>query len=172
MTELRKIDNNELQKILEKHLLWLEGNAEGTRANLSSANLSSADFSGANLRYADLSGAKGLLNDMDYLVENFEKTNEGYVGYKVFGMYYSIPEHWNLQPNEIIEEVVNSNRADICGCGINIATKEWIKREKPLVTRAWKVLIKWEWLPSVIVPYNTDGKIRCGKAMLLEEVEI
>ncbi len=141
-------------------------------ANLSGANLSGADLRYANLSYADLSYAKGLLNDMDYLATNFEKTNEGYIGYKVFGMYYPIPEHWNLQPNEIIEEVVNSNRTDTCGCGVNIATKEWIKREKPFVTKAWKVLIKWEWLPSVVVPYNTDGKIRCGRVMLLEEVEI
>ena len=148
-----------------------------SNANLRSANLSGADLSGANLRSADLSGAdlsgaKGLINDIDYLAENFEKTNEGYIGYMIHGMYYTIPEHWKLQPNEIIEEVVNSNRTDTCGCGVNIATKEWIKRENPFVTKAWKVLIKWEWLPSVVVPYNTDGKIRCGRAMLLEEVEI
>ena len=148
-----------------------------SNANLRSANLSGADLSGANLRSADLSGAdlsgaKGLINDIDYLAENFEKTNEGYIGYMIHGMYYTIPEHWKLQPNEIIEEVVNSNRTDTCGCGVNIATKEWIKRENPFVTKAWKVLIKWEWLPSVVVPYNTDGKIRCGRVMLLEEVEI
>ena len=177
MTELRKIDNNKLRKILEKHKLWLQDGTKGERANLSYATLSYANLSYADLRNANLSGAnfsdaKGLLNDIDYLAENFDKTNEGYVGYKVFGMYYTIPEHWNLQPNEIIEEVVNSNRTNTCGCGVNIATKEWIKREKPLVTRAWKVLIKWEWLPSVVVPYNTDGKIRCGRVMLLEEVEI
>ena len=192
MTKLRRIDNNELQEILEKHKLWLQDRIKGKRANLSCASLSeanlscaslrsadlrSASLSGADLRSADLSGTdlsgvRGLINDIDYLAENFEKTNEGYVGYKVFGMYYTIPEHWKLQPNEIIEEVVNSNRTDTCGCGVNIATKEWIKREKPFVTKAWKVLIKWEWLPSVVVPYNTDGKIRCGRVMLLEEVEI
>ena len=187
MTKLRRIDNNELQEILEKHKSWLQNCTKGERANLSKEDLSKEDLSkadlskadlrgvklkGANLRGANLSGAKGLLNDIDYLAENFEKTDDGYVGYKVFGMYYSIPYYWKLQHNEIIEEVVNSNRTDMCGCGINIATKEWIKREKPLVTRAWKVLIKWEWLSSVVVPYNTDGKIRCGRAMLLEEVEI
>ena len=197
MTKLRRIDNNELQEILEKHKLWLQDRIKGKRADLSGADFSeanlkganlrnadlrNADFSGvnfrnadlsyANLRSADLSGAKGLINDIDYLAENFEKTNEGYIGYMIHGMYYTIPEHWKLQPNEIIEEVVNSNRTDTCGCGVNIATKEWIKRENPFVTKAWKVLIKWEWLPSVVVPYNTDGKIRCGRAMLLEEVEI
>ena len=232
MTKLRRIDNNELQEILEKHKLWLQDRIKGKRADLSgadfseanlkganlrnadlrnadfsgvnfrnadlsyanlrsadlsgadlsgadlscanlrSADLSGADLSYANLRSADLSGAKGLINDIDYLAENFEKTNEGYIGYMIHGMYYTIPEHWKLQPNEIIEEVVNSNRTDTCGCGVNIATKEWIKRENPFVTKAWKVLIKWEWLPSVVVPYNTDGKIRCGRAMLLEEVEI
>ncbi len=29
------------------------------------------------------------------------------------------------------------------------------------------LLIKWEWLPGVVVPYNTDGKIRCERAMII-----
>ena len=52
----------ELQVILEKHQLWLEGSEGGVRADLSRADLSGADLSGANLSganlaYADLSRA-------------------------------------------------------------------------------------------------------------------
>ncbi len=52
----------ELKEIFRKHLMWLEDDGAGERADLSGANLRSADLSGtnlrgANLRYADLSGA-------------------------------------------------------------------------------------------------------------------
>jgi hypothetical protein len=39
------------------------------------------------------------------------------------------------------------------------------------IWKTWKVLIRWEWLAGVIVPYNTDGKIRCERCELLEIVE-
>ena len=46
----------DLKKILDEHLLWLNGEG-GSRANLRDADLSGADLSGANLRDADLRGA-------------------------------------------------------------------------------------------------------------------
>ena len=46
------IPDESLNEILQKHKLWIEGDPEGTRADLSGANLSRA-----NLRWADLSGA-------------------------------------------------------------------------------------------------------------------
>ena len=146
--------------------------ADLSGADLIEADLSGADLSRADLSRADLSGAVGLIDPIDYLNENFDKTSEGYITYKVFGMYKTPPTTWNITQKSIIKEVVNPNRTNDCGCGINVATKEWIKKEKAEIKKAWKVLIKWEWLPSVVVPYNTDGKIRCGRAMLLEEVEI
>ena len=47
----------ELADIVLRHAKWLDGNPDGTRANLSGANLSGADLSGANLTGADLSGS-------------------------------------------------------------------------------------------------------------------
>ena len=48
----------DLNKILESHKLWLDtGGVEGARANLSEANLSGAYLSGANLSEANLSEA-------------------------------------------------------------------------------------------------------------------
>lgn len=52
----------ELQKILEAHGRWINGEDGGARANLTEAdlrgaNLTEADLSGADLRGADLSGA-------------------------------------------------------------------------------------------------------------------
>jgi len=48
---------NELNKILELHKLWLEDNSKGERADLQRANLQGADLQGANLRYANLQDA-------------------------------------------------------------------------------------------------------------------
>ena len=47
----------DLQKVLEKHAMWLSGKEGGERANLRGADLSDADLSGADLRGADLRGA-------------------------------------------------------------------------------------------------------------------
>ena len=46
----------DLKKILDEHLLWLNGTG-GSRANLRDADLSGADLRGANLRNADLRNA-------------------------------------------------------------------------------------------------------------------
>ena len=47
----------ELKDILEKHFLWLEGDPNGERADLSWADLYGADLSGAYLSEANLRGA-------------------------------------------------------------------------------------------------------------------
>ena len=138
-------------------------------ANLSGANLSGADLSGADLSDANLSGSKGLLDAINYMEAHFERTDEGYIVYKTFGENYSAPELWKIEPGEIIEETVNCNRTTECGCGINVAPLEWVRRNGR--NQPYKLLIRWEWLPGVVVPYNTDGKIRCSKAQILEAVE-
>lgn len=56
----------ELNRVLELHKKWLNGDADGAQADLRWANLQGADLrganlQGANLRLADLQGA-----DMDY----------------------------------------------------------------------------------------------------------
>lgn len=137
--------------------------------NLRDADLSGANLSGANLSNTILSGATGLLNPIDYLAEKFERTKEGYIVYKVFNGSYISPADWNIEPGEIITEEVNSCRTNDCGCGINVAPLEWVKREYPRKD-IYKLLIKWEWLAGVVVPYNTDGKIRCARAQIIGKV--
>jgi hypothetical protein len=34
----------------------------------------------------------------------------------------------------------------------------------------WKCLIEWQYAPDIVVPYNTNGKARCGKLKLIEVV--
>ena len=143
-------------------------------ANLSGANLSGANLSGANLRWADLrradlSGAEGLLQSSNYLDAHFERTPDGYIAYKTFGGQYDPPKKWVIGAGSVIEENVNPNRADVCGCGINVAPLDWVR--SAYRGNIWKVLIRWEWLAGVVVPYNTDGKIRCERVELLEVVK-
>ena len=174
----------QLNEILTKHRLFLNHKKGGSKADLSKANLSGADLSGANLRWANLSGAnlskanlsganlsgaEGLLPTVNYLDAHFERTENGYVAYKTFNSLYSAPEKWNIAPGSIIEETVNFDRCTECGCGINVAPLDWVKANHN--GTIWKVLIRWEWLCGVCIPYMTDGKIRCERVELLEVTE-
>ena len=189
------ITKERLAEILQKHKKWIYGEEGGERANLigadlSGANLSGADLigadlsganliganlsganlSGANLSGADLSDAKNLISAINYMEAHFERTGDGYIAYKTFNGSYAAPGRWKIEPGSVIDEVVNQNRTTMCGSGINVAPLDWVRREyrNQII---WKVLIRWEWLPGVCVPYNTDGKIRCERVELLEVTE-
>lgn len=167
------------------NLSWTDlSGADLSRADLSGANLSGADLSWTdlrlanlsetdlsevNLRGANLSGAKGILSSVDFMKINFEKTKEGYIAYKTFGSERKSPGKWDIRAGSVIDEVVNFNRCNACGCGINVAPLEFVKNNYK--GEIWKVLIRWEWLCGVCVPHNTDGKIRCERVELLEVVE-
>ena len=182
-----------LSEILSLHAKWWRDEPGGVRANLSGAYLSRAYLSGANLSdanlsyadlsyadlsdanlsyadlsYADLSGASGLIDATDYIGAHFERVKDGYIVYKTFGGAYSKPDSWTIEPGAIIEEVCNPNRTDVCGCGINVAPIEWVKENYK--GDVYKLLIRWEWLAGVVVPYNTDGKIRCSRAQIIGKV--
>lgn len=139
------------------------------------ANFTNCNLVDVCLGDADLSGAKGLLSPIDWLNENFEKTDDGYIAYKVFNVFSPSPSYWNIKEGEIINEVVNPDRTSSCGSGISVATLKWLKDEDYLKLEEndiWKLLIKWEWLSGVVVPYNTCGEFRCERAMILERVDI
>ena len=53
------MNKKDLDKIIELHKMWLNGDKEGVRADLSGANLRWADLSGANLSGANISLAEG-----------------------------------------------------------------------------------------------------------------
>ena len=146
------------------------------RADLTGANLTEADITGANLIEAnlvgaDLSNTKGLINPSTYMKENFEKTRDGYVVYKRIGdTYFPVPKYWIIKQGNFIEEVVNLCPTDNCGCGVNFGTREWCNSNYPNAD-LWKCLLHWEDLATLVVPYNTNGKCRCGRLQLLEIIE-
>ena len=156
-----------LNEILAAHKKWLNDEPGGCRADLSDADLRCAD-----LRDANLSCAEGLLSAVNYMEAHFERTSDGYIAYKIFSGEYAVPESWKIEKGSVITENVNFNRTNECGCGINVAPLEWVKKNYGHKNRdIWKVLIRWEWLCGVCVPYNTDGKIRCERVELVEVVK-
>ncbi|MDY6893860.1 MAG: pentapeptide repeat-containing protein [Thermotogota bacterium] len=149
--------------------------ADLRKADLKKADLTGAYLKGVDLRGADLSNTKGLTNPSEYMRENFEKTEKGYVVYKRIGIMpfltdFPVPKYWIIKQGRFIEEVVNPCSTDDCGCGVNFGTKEWCNKHYAY-SDLWKCLLHWEDLPSVVVPYNTDGKCRCGRLQLLEIIE-
>ena len=109
------------------------------------------------------------MDAINFMEAHFERTDEGYIVYKSFNSNYTAPDRWKIEPGEVIEEVANPDRTCECGCGINVAPLEWVRNDN--YNQPYKLLIRWEWLPGVVVPYNTDGKIRCSKAQILESVK-
>jgi len=141
-------------------------------ANLGYADLRDANLEGATLRGANLSGTKGLLSPTHYLSEHFESTPDGIIAYKQFGLSFDSPVAWCQEQGAIITENCNPERATECGSGVNVGTLDWIRKNGKKDKPVWKVLIRWEWAVGVVIPFNTDGKIRCEKCELVEDLGI
>lgn len=148
-----------------------------SQANLSRANFSGTAFYRVNLFEANLSGAEGILDPIDWLKDNFERTDEGYIVYKAFsiGTAYVPPARWKIEEGSVISEVCNPDRSCDCGCGVNFATRGWCEMFQRLFARnqdydLWVCLIEPDWLPGVVVPFNTNGKARCSRLRLLKKL--
>ncbi len=155
------------------------GGADLSDADLRCADLRDADLRGADLRGADmhdanLSNAQNIenQNSADYISAHFDKTEDGIIVYKTFNNYQQPNPNWIIEEGSVIEENVNYNRTNDCGCGVNVATLDWIKKHGGQGRDIWECLIKWEWLSDVVVPYHTDGKIRAGRVQLVRVVGV
>lgn len=133
-------------------------------------SLQDAYLRSANLQDADLSAAKNIEKASDWIIKHGIKTKKGFIFYKTFGGQYAPSTSWKIKNNQIIEENCNFSRTIGCGCGINIGTKDWVNKNYPKGD-VYEILIEFEWLAGVCVPYNTDGKIRCEKARILKKVK-
>jgi hypothetical protein len=137
-------------------------------ADLLDADLQGADLRGADLRDANLSGAKNMLDQINYLAANFDHNDQGIIAYKTFGVHYQPPAAWEIKPGAVLGEVVNPDRGTVCGSGINVAPLSWVKEKYS--GDIWQCLIRWPWLAGVVVPFGTDGKIRASKVELVKIV--
>ena len=190
---------NELDEAIAKHNAWLRVEDGGVRANLREANLRAADLSEAdlreaNLRWADLraanlraadlsranlsgadlsganlSGAKGILSAAEWLANNFECDDKGYLVYRAQNSCYKHPDHWVFELGKFLTEVPNPDRCTLCGCGVSFSTEKWCRKEYK--SPYWRCRINWRDLPDVVVPFGTDGKARCARLELIEKIE-
>ena len=178
-----------LQKALSSGLMSFDRcNLRGADlggANLRGADLSLADLSGAYLRDADLyqaslsgcdlsgcdlSGCTGLLDAREWLSANFAADAEGIIVYKRIGSTeFQAPAHWKAEPGAVLTEVCNPCRTADCACGVNFGTEAWC-RHNYRDAKLWRCRIEWLDLAGVVVPYQTDGKARCARLVLLEAV--
>ena len=144
---------------------------------IEAASLFWADLSGANLSGANLSGASGLLDPHSWLEENFAGVPDGYVVYKRIrsegdsGLTeHPAPEGWVVSPGSYLTEVVDPCPVDDCGCGVNFGTLRWC-RSRYVTTSLYECLLDITCLPSLVVPYHTDGKARSGRLKILRKLD-
>ena len=147
--------------------------ADLSYADLSDANLSDANLSGANLGGADLSYAKNVFSVQEFIKNHFEYNKTGLIVFKAFGK--ETPNNSNKwgkpKKNKIITEVCNPVVTNDCGCGVNCATLEWIEKQGWSNVEVWKCVILYKDLPGLVVPWNSNGKIRCNRLKLIKQVK-
>src|SRR5574338_458680 len=74
------------------------------------------DLRGANLSGANLSGVKGYLCPSTWVAsQELCPDGRGIIVYKAFGLLYSPPFAWKIEPGAVIEEGVNPDRGTECG---------------------------------------------------------
>ena len=147
--------------------------ADLSGANLSGANLSGANLSGANLRGANLSGATGvnphrctpllMLLDQPGPIRAYKLVNEYGEGHVNGGLKYVIGESVEVPD-------ANTDPAEHCAAGVNVATLDWCMREW---RTGYRILIV-EFMASDIaaIPTATDGKFRLHRCAVVGEKDL
>lgn len=126
----------------------------------------SCSFNGTNFK-----GSTGLSSPIDIIAGNYEKTENGYIGYCAFD---KTPE-----PGQIFTETVNTNRST--PSGIHVMTKEhmdWIYKDKETgkyktrykKVEIWEVIIPFEYLSGVVTPFDFHGEIYCERVKVTKFV--
>ena len=169
---------NELNKILELHTKWLNGEADGKRANLSHADLNNAFLYRANLCGADLSGAD--LSGAALCHANLYHANLSDADLSHANLYRANLFYANLSDADLSYAYLSD--ADLSHANLSNA-----KIDFPLACpetgsfEAWKKVIsknKTEFLVKLLVPADakrssaTTNKCRCEFADVLEITNI
>ena len=178
MIELRKITQEELNKILKEHQLWLNSNGrEGIKAGLSAMDLSGmnlrhANLRRANLRYANLRGADlynaDLYNvDLRYAnLRNANLENTNITGANLYGASLTGANLTNIKYDSTTKY-------------FSLACPE--KGEFVGYKKAWDITPKGyctEVIVKLLIPADakrssaTTDKCRCNKAKVLSITDL
>lgn len=110
-------------------------------------------------RYADESPA-------EWMDRMFERSIRGWRVYKTFGQVYASPPEWNIsEGSTITEDNLDMNSVRVCGAGINFATEDWQRGERELEYALWECIVPFD--ATIIVPWETDGKARTDRLVIL-----
>lgn len=170
---MKNINQEELNKILKEHELWLKREG-GKRANLSNVDLSGADLKNANLRYTNLSNTNLRCVNLKYAdlrYTNLRYTDLRYTNLSNADLSYSNLSYSNLKDANLrCADLSSANLKDIKTnihtIGYNLACPEtgsFIGYKK-----ASGCLIELLILEDAKRSSATTAKCRCDKAKVLD----
>jgi uncharacterized protein YjbI with pentapeptide repeats len=142
-------------------------------ANLQYANLRSANLQYANLRSANLRSAKGvqphactpllMLHDQPGAIRAYKLVTAKGIGPFNGGITYHVGQSYEVSD-------ANTDIAEHCGAGINLATLDWCLREWQ---EGYRVLIaEFTAADIAAIPTATDGKFRVHRCRIVAEKDI
>ena len=171
---MKTISSGDLKEILRKHALWVYGDPEGERADLTGADLTGADLTGADLKWtklveadlyrADLSGAdlsEANLYRADLSGADLREANLS--GADLYGA--------NLYKANLYK--ANLYRADLSGADLSEAKIDWplVCPEKGSFIGYKKcrggLIVELEIPEDALRSSATTRKCRCSKAKVL-----
>jgi len=159
--------------------------ADLTGANFGDVTMRTVSFARANLNKVyvegwqeintDTSGATGLFDAHEWMKEHFKWDDlKGWTVYKAIGeTEFGWPRYWaSPSPGVILKENVDWNPTNTCGCGVNFGTRDFCERNYGhRRVQIWECHIPPMYACSIVVPFGSYGKARCGHLVLDEIVE-
>ena len=180
---MRNINQEELNKILKEHELWVKGKG-GKRANLRCANLENADLEYVNLKYADLKYAN--LSNTDLSNTDLRYTNLRCVDLRYTDLRYTNLSHADLSYSNLsYSNLSNANlsNANLSNADLSSANLKDIKTNIHTIgynlacpeegsfigyKKASGCLIELLILEDAKRSSATTAKCRCNKAKVLD----
>lgn len=175
---MRNINQEELNKILKEHELWVKGKG-GKRADLRCANLENADLEYVNLKYADLKYAN--LSNTDLSNTDLRYTNLRCVDLRYTDLRYTNLSHSDLSYSNLSN--ANLSNANLSNADLSSANLKDIKTNIHTIgynlacpeegsfigyKKASGCLIELLILEDAKRSSATTAKCRCDKAKVLE----
>ena len=175
---MRNINQEELNKILKEHELWVKGKG-GKRANLRCANLENADLEYVNLKYADLKYAN--LSNTDLSNTDLRYTNLRCVDLRYTDLRYTNLSHADLSYSNLSN--ANLSNANLSNADLSSANLKDIKTNIHTIgynlacpekgsfigyKKAGGCLIELLILEDAKRSSATTAKCRCDKAKVLD----
>ena len=168
MNDIKQITREELNEILKEHELWLKGEGEGKRADLSYTNLSGMDLRGVNLKHADLQYA--ILRFADLKDADLRNANLRYDNLRNADLEHADLRQTDLSNARLVGTNLQDIKINIHTTGYGLACPE--KGSFVGYKKAGGCIVE------LLIPEDakrssaTSAKCRCSKARVLDIEDI